>query len=89
MAAIRGRALMRVELLLDHSLRPGLLSSRLMLSLKLDFAEFADSDHRNVLDAFYDPQIALGHEYSLPQFACLRCYCIVAPASRSAGATKS
>jgi len=33
---------MRVELLLDHSLRPGLLSSRLMLSLKLDFAEFAD-----------------------------------------------
>jgi len=58
----------RIELLLDHSLRPGLLSSRLMLRLELDLAEFADSDHGNVLDAFYDPQIALGHEYSLPQF---------------------
>jgi hypothetical protein len=59
----------RIELLLDHSLRPGLLAHRLMPRLELNFAELTDSDDRNILDAFYDPQIALGHEYSLPQIA--------------------
>ena len=61
-------ALVRIELLLNHSLRPCLLTRRLVLRLKLDFAGLTDSDDRNVLDAFDDPQIALGHEYSLPQF---------------------
>jgi hypothetical protein len=58
----------RIELLLNHSLRPCLLTRRLVLRLKLDFAGLTDSDDRNVLDALDDPQIALGHEYSLPQF---------------------
>jgi len=30
----------RIELLLDHSLRPGLLAGRLVLGLKLHFAGF-------------------------------------------------
>src|ERR1700680_3634673 len=67
---IRGLALVRIELLLDHSLRPRLLTGRLMLRLELLIAEFADSNDRNVLDSLYDTQIALGHEYSLPQFVC-------------------
>jgi hypothetical protein len=62
-------ALVRIELLLDDSLRPCLLACRLMLGLELHLAALADSDHRNILDSFYDPKIALGHEYSLPQFA--------------------
>ena len=57
---------MRIELLLDHSLRPRLLSDGLMFSLKLDSAAFTDSNHRNVLDSLDDAKIALGHEYSLP-----------------------
>ena len=64
-----GRALVRIELLLNHRLRPRLLTRRLMLRLKLNFAGLTDSNDRNVLDAFDDPQIALGHEYSLTQFA--------------------
>ena len=71
---IRGLAFVRIKLLLDHSLRPRLLSSRLMLRLKLDFTEVTDSDHRNVLDSLYDPQIALGHAYSLPQIPRVRRY---------------
>ena len=59
---------MRVELLLDHSLRPRLLARRLMLCLELHLAALADSDHGNILDAFHDAKIALGHAYSLPQF---------------------
>ena len=61
-------ALVCIELLLDHSLRPRLLASRLMLRLELDFAELTDSDDRNILDSLYDPKIALGHGYSFPQF---------------------
>jgi hypothetical protein len=61
-------ALVRVELLLDYSLRPRLLSCRLMFRLKLYLAGLADSDHRNILDALYDAKVALGHEYSFPQF---------------------
>jgi hypothetical protein len=38
----------RIELLLNHSLRPGLLAGRLVLGLKLHFAGFTDSDDRNV-----------------------------------------
>ena len=57
----RRHALVRIELLLDHSLRPRLLSHRLMLGLKLDFAEFTDSNHRNVLDSLDDAKLALGH----------------------------
>ena len=67
-------ALMRIELLLDHSLRPGLLPRRLMLSVELHLAALTDSDHRNVLDSLYDPQIALGHAYSLPQIPRVRRY---------------
>ncbi len=57
---------MQVELLLDHSLGPRLLARRLMLCLELHLAAFADSNHRNVLDAFHDAKIALSHAYSLP-----------------------
>jgi hypothetical protein len=59
-------AFVSIELLLNHRLRPRLLTRRLVLSLKLDFAGLTDSDDRNVLDALDDPQIALGHDYSLP-----------------------
>ena len=59
---------MRIELLLDHSLRPRLLARRLMLRLKLHLATLADSDHRNILDSLHDAKIALGHRHSLPQF---------------------
>jgi hypothetical protein len=79
------RALVRVKLLLDHSLRPSLLSDGLMLRLELDLAEFTDSDYRNVLDSLYDPQIALGHAYSLPQIPRVRRYWFVARAFCSAG----
>ena len=58
----------RVELLLDHRLRSCLLPRRLMLRLKLHLAALADSDHRNILDAFHDAKIAFSHRYSLPQF---------------------
>lgn len=62
-------ALVRIELPLDHGLRPSLLASRLMPRVELDLARLTDSDDRNILDSLYDPKIALGHEYSLPQFA--------------------
>jgi hypothetical protein len=52
----------RIELLLDDSLRPCLLTRRLVLGLELHFANFTDSDHRNVLDSLYDPKTALGHD---------------------------
>jgi hypothetical protein len=58
----------RVELLLDHRLRSCLLPRRLVLRLKLHLAALADSDHRNILDAFHDAKIAFSHRYSLPQF---------------------
>jgi len=54
--------------LLDHRLRSCLLPRRLMLRLKLHLAALADSDHRNILDAFHDAKIAFSHRYSLPQF---------------------
>jgi hypothetical protein len=71
MRSVSGRdlALVRIELLLDYRLRPGLLACRLMLCLELHLATLADSDHRNILDSFYDAKIALGHDHSLPQFA--------------------
>ena len=68
LARIGGLALVRIELLLDHSLRPGLLPRRLMLSLELHLAALTDSDRRNILNAFHDAKIALRHAYSLPQF---------------------
>jgi hypothetical protein len=40
-----------------------------MLSLELDLASLTDSDDWNIFDSLYDPKIALGHDYSLPQFA--------------------
>jgi hypothetical protein len=49
------RALVRIELLLDHRLRPCLLTRRLMLGLKLHPAVLADSNNRNILDSLYDP----------------------------------
>jgi hypothetical protein len=58
----------RIKLLLDYRLCSRLLPRRLMLCLELHLAALADSDHRNILDAFYDAKIALGHDYSLPQF---------------------
>src|SRR5712664_1217425 len=70
-------ALVRVELLLNHSLRPRLLADGLMLRLELYLAGLTDSDDRNVLDPLDDPKIALGHEYSLPQFACAKRDCLV------------
>jgi hypothetical protein len=62
---------MRIELLLDHCLRPCLLARRLMLGLELDFAALADSNNRNVLDAFHDAKIALRHGDSFQQFGWL------------------
>jgi hypothetical protein len=63
---IPGHTLMRIELPLDHSLRPRLLADGLMLRVKLHPAGLTDSDHRNILDALHDPKIGLGHEHSLP-----------------------
>jgi hypothetical protein len=65
---IRGLALVRVELLLDYSLRPCLLADGLMLGMELHIAGFTDSDDRDVLDSLDDTKIALGHDYSFPQF---------------------
>lgn len=59
---------MCVELLLDHSLRPCLLTRRLMFCLKLYLAKFTGSDDRNILDSLYDSKMALGHGDSFPQF---------------------
>jgi hypothetical protein len=56
----------RVELLLDHGLRPRLLTGGLMLRLELLLAGLADSNDWDILDALDDPKSALGHEYSLP-----------------------
>jgi hypothetical protein len=58
----------RIELLLNDSLRPRLLARRLMLRLKLNLAGLADSDDRNILYSPDDSKVALGHSYSLPQF---------------------
>jgi hypothetical protein len=65
---VRRFALVRIELLLDHSLRPRLLAGGLMSRLELLVTRFADPDNRNILDSLDDPKIALGHEYSFPQF---------------------
>jgi hypothetical protein len=59
----------RVELLLDHCLRPRLLARRLMFRLELHATGCTCSYDWHILDAFDDPKTALGHEYSLPQFA--------------------
>ena len=53
---------MRIELLLNHRLRPCLLPRRLVFGLKLHLATLTDSNHRNVLDPFDNAKIALGHE---------------------------
>jgi hypothetical protein len=66
------RAFVRIELLLNYSLRSRLLACRLMFGLKLEPAAFADSDDWNVLDSLDDPEIALGHKESFPQFVCVR-----------------
>ena len=59
-------ALVRVELLLDHSLRPGLLAGWLVLGLELLAAGFTDSNDRNVLHSLYDSKIGLGHGTQSP-----------------------
>jgi hypothetical protein len=79
LTGIRGPALVRVELLLDYSLRPRLLTGRLMFRLKLHFARFTDSDDRDILDSLYDPKTARGHGYSFPQ---LPGNCVISFASR-------
>ena len=65
---IRRLALVRVELLLDYRLRPRLLTGGLMFRLELVLTGFTDSDEWNILDSLYDTKVALGHEYSFPQF---------------------
>lgn len=62
----RRLALVRVELLLDDSLRPGLLARGLMLGLELSVAGLADSDDWNILDPLDDPKIALSHGTQSP-----------------------
>jgi hypothetical protein len=52
----------RIELLLNHRLRPCLLPRRLVFGLKLHLATLTDSNHRNVFDPFDNAKIALGHE---------------------------
>jgi hypothetical protein len=61
-------ALVRIELLLNDSLRPRLLAGWLMLGVELCLAEFTDSDDGNIFDSLYYPKTALGHEHSFPQF---------------------
>lgn len=61
-------ALVRIELLLNDSLRPRLLAGWLMLGVELYLAEFTDPDDRNIFDSLYYPKTALGHEHSFPQF---------------------
>lgn len=61
-------ALVRIELLLNDSLRPRLLAGWLMLGVELYLTEFTDPDDRNIFDSLYYPKIALGHEHSFPQF---------------------
>jgi hypothetical protein len=68
-AGICRLALVRVELLLDHRLRPRLLARRLMLGVELHIAGLTDSNDRDVLDSLDDPKTPLGHEHSFPQFA--------------------
>jgi len=52
----------RIELLLNHSLRPRLLADGLMLRLELYPTSLTNSDDRNVLDPLDDPKSALGHD---------------------------
>ena len=68
MRSLSGRrpALVRIELLLDHSLRPGLLAGWLVLGLELLAAGFTDSNDRNVLHSLYDSKIGLGHGTQSP-----------------------
>lgn len=66
----RHLALVRIEVLLDHSLRPSLLTGGLVLGLELRLASLTDSDHRNVLDSPYDPKISLRHRHQSPTDSC-------------------
>jgi quercetin dioxygenase-like cupin family protein len=52
----------RIELLLDHCLRPRLLASGLMLRLELLLTGLTDPDDWDILDALDDPKSALGHD---------------------------
>jgi hypothetical protein len=61
MIGIRRLALVRIELLLDHCLRPRLLAEWLMLRLELLLAGLTDSYHWDILDALDDPKTALRH----------------------------
>lgn len=63
LAGILWLALVRVELLSDG--RFGVACVRVCWELCI--AVFADSEHRNVPDSFYDPKIALWHVSSFPQ----------------------
>jgi hypothetical protein len=42
-----------------------------MFRMELGLAGLADSDHGNILDSLDDPQIALGHDHSLPAHVCV------------------
>ena len=63
-AEVFALAFVRIELLLDGSLRFRLSAERLMCR-ELHIAEFADPEHRHVLDAPDDSKVSLGHEDSL------------------------
>jgi hypothetical protein len=71
-AALDRLALVRIKLLLDHRLCPRLLANGLMLGLELDFAGFTDSYDWDILDTFYDPKIALGHDTVSHSLRCSR-----------------
>jgi len=64
LAEVLALAFVRVELLLDSSLRFRLSAQRMMCG-ELHIAEFADPEHWNVLDAPNDPEVSLWHQDSL------------------------
>jgi hypothetical protein len=61
LTGIHRLAPVRIELLLDHSLRPRLLARGLMLRLELFLAGLADSYDWDILEALDDPKTALRH----------------------------
>jgi hypothetical protein len=61
MTGIRRLALVDIELLLDHCLRPRLLAGRLMLRLELLLTGLTDSYDWDILNAPDDPKTALRH----------------------------
>jgi hypothetical protein len=65
LAAVHRLASMRVELLLDG----GLGIPHVGVTRELGVAAFADSEHWDVPDSFYDPKIALCHRESLAHSA--------------------